>query len=410
MNCKHCHSEITHGLVDLSYAPNSNAMLVAEQLNKPEIFFPLKIYICSDCFLVQVDENITSEQFFNDEYTYFSSFSSSWLAHAKKYVDSMMKRFELNEDSFVLEIASNDGYLLQYFKDYKVPTLGIEPSANTANEAVKKGIETKVDFFSTSFAKDYLVKNGRKPDLIIGNNVLAHVPEINDFVGGMKIVLKEKGVITMEFPHLVKLINFCQFDTIYHEHYSYLSFFVVKRIFESKGLEIFDVEELPTHGGSLRIFARHKEDQSKEVSIRVHDMLQQELHAGINTLEFYQNFQTKVDTIKYNSLSFLIAQWHENKKVAGYGAAAKGNTLLNYLGIKGNNIIRFVADASPYKQNKFMPGSHIPVVNPDEIMKFKPDYLIIFPWNLKEEIQEQFSYIKDWGGKFVIFVPDLMIT
>jgi hypothetical protein len=410
MICRHCQSEITKVFVDLNYAPISNAMLGSNQLRLPECYYPLKVLICENCFLVQVEENSASDKFFNEEYTYFSSYSSSWLAHSKKYVDYMMNRFGFNESSLVMEIASNDGYLLQYFKDYRIPVLGIEPSANTAGEAIKKGIETRVDFFTSSFVEKQLIPTGTLADLIIGNNVLAHVPDINDFIKGMKIALKECGVITMEFPHLMKLITFCQFDTIYHEHYSYLSFYIVKKLFEQQGLEIFDVEELPTHGGSLRIFAKHKEDQSREINTNVIDLYKKEILAGVNTIFYYDDFQSRVDEIKFKALSFLIEQWYNKKKIAGYGAAAKGNTLINYLGIKGNDIIRFVADASPYKQSKFMPGSHIPVVSPDEILNFKPDYLIIFPWNLKDEIQEQFSFIKDWGGKFVIFVPDLEIT
>lgn len=409
MNCRHCNTELKHVFADLSFSPVSNAMLTNEMLNQPESYYPLKIFTCHNCWLVQVDEMQKADKIFDEEYTYFSSFSSSWLAHAKKYVDMMMDRFGFDKNSHVMEIASNDGYLLQYFKEYGVPVLGVDPTANTAQEAEKKGIETIVDFFGSGFAQTKLVANNRQSDLIIGNNVLAHVPDINDFVKGMKLALKTHGVITMEFPHLIRLMDECQFDTIYHEHFSYLSFYAVKRIFKKQGLEMFDVQEIPSHGGSLRIFAKHDNDSSHPIQPSVDNLIQKEIEVGVNTVDFYSGFQQRIDTIKYDALSFLIEQSRAGKKVIGYGAAAKGNTLLNYLGVKGRDMINFVVDASPYKQNKFLPGSHIPVFNKEEISIYKPDYVIILPWNLKKEISEQLSFIRDWGGKFVIFIPKTTI-
>lgn len=409
MKCRHCENEVNQVFVDLDYSPISNAMLTKEQLNEPEKYYPLKIFVCDKCYLVQIDEMKQADQIFDEEYTYFSSFSSSWLAHAKRYVEMMIDRFGYNEDSQIIEIASNDGYLLQYFKENNIPVLGIEPTANTAKAAVEKGIPTIVDFFYSFFAQKQLVEKGIKADLIIGNNVLAHVPRINDLVKGMKIALKERGVVTMEFPHLLKLVEECQFDTIYHEHFSYLSFHTVKKVFESQGLELFNVEEIPTHGGSLRIFAKHKEDHFKPLSPNVQELLDKEHKAGIDTLSYYEDFQGRVDEIKYSAIQFLLDQKKNGKKVIGYGAAAKGNTLLNYCGIKGNDLVNFVVDASPHKQNKYLPGTHIPVVDKDEIKKYKPDYVIILPWNLKTEISDQLSFIREWGGEFVIFIPELTI-
>ena len=407
MKCRHCNTELEHIFVDLVNCPPSNDMLIKEQLNEPEPYYPLKIFVCHNCFLVQVDEMKKADKIFDSEYTYFSSYSTSWLAHSKKYVDMMMGRFGFNENSLVIEIASNDGYLLQYFKEHNVPVLGVDPTANTAEVAIEKGIDTIVDFFGADFAKKQLVDKGIKGNLILGNNVLAHVPDINDFVKGMKLALKSNGIITMEFPHLMKLVEECQFDTIYHEHFSYLSFSVVKRIFEHQGLEMFHVEELPTHGGSLRIFAKHKEDKTKDISGNVTNLLKREEEVKIKSLEYYNNFQERVDKIKYNVWEFLIKARREGKKVIGYGAAAKGNTLLNYCGIKGNDLIQFVVDASPHKQNKYLPASHIMVKNLDSIAEYKPDYVIILPWNLKNEISEQLNYVKEWGGKFVTFIPEI---
>ncbi|MCP4310808.1 MAG: class I SAM-dependent methyltransferase [Bacteroidetes bacterium] len=409
MKCRHCQSDLKHIFVDLVNCPPSNAMLNEAQLNEPEVFYPLKIFVCDQCWLVQVDEMKSSQEIFDNEYTYFSSFSTSWLAHAKKYVDYMTERFGFNSESQVIEIASNDGYLLQYFKEKGIPVLGVEPTANTAAAAAEKGIESIVEFFGTNFSQERLVDRGIKADLILGNNVLAHVPDINDFVQGMKRALKEEGVITMEFPHLMKLVEENQFDTIYHEHFSYISFHAVSRVFESQGLEMFDVQEIPTHGGSLRIFAKHKEDKTKEISSNVAELLAKEAKAGMTTLEYYEGFQEVVDKIKYDAWSFLIEQKRAGKKVVGYGAAAKGNTLLNYCGIKGNDLISFVSDASPHKQDKYLPAARIPVLAPDKIREYQPDYVIIFPWNLSKEIGEQLSYIRDWDGKFAVFIPELTI-
>lgn len=409
MKCRHCKTELKHVFVDLVNCPPSNAMLKEEQLNEPESFFPLKIFTCHNCFLVQVDEMKKADEIFDAEYTYFSSFSTSWLEHSKKYVHMMIDRFGFNEKSQVIEIASNDGYLLQYFKEKNVPVLGVDPTANTAAAAIEKGIPTIIDFFGTAFAKKELVAKGIKGDLILGNNVLAHVPDINDFVRGMKTALADKGIITMEFPHLMRLVAEYQFDTIYHEHFSYLSFTAVKRIFESQDLEMFDVQELPTHGGSLRIFAKHKEDRTKEISPNVYDLLEREEQAGMKTLDYYNDFQEKVDNIKYDVWNYLIQIKKEGKKVIGYGAAAKGNTLLNYCGIKGTDLIQFAVDASPHKQNKFLPASHIPVKGLESIREYKPDIVIILPWNLKKEISEQLSYIREWGGKFVTFIPKINV-
>ncbi|MFI5203024.1 MAG: methyltransferase domain-containing protein [Flavobacteriales bacterium] len=407
MNCRFCEHILTHEFVDLANSPASNSYLSAGQLNEPETFYPLKVFVCEKCWLVQIDEYKKSNAIFNGEYAYFSSFSTSWLAHAKAYTDLMMQKLNLNTKSLVIEVASNDGYLLQYFKEKNIPVLGIEPTANTAEAAREKGIETLVDFMSEKFAVELAVKK-KKADLLLGNNVLAHVPDIIDFLKGMKTLLGEQGVITMEFPHVAQLIDNVQFDTIYHEHFSYLSFFTVKQMLESVGLIAFDVEELPTHGGSLRVYAAHKGDSSKKISANVEGLIAKELAVGINKVSYYSNFQSKVQKVKNDLLSFLLNQVKNNKTVAGYGAAAKGNTLLNYSGIK-NDLIQYVVDANPHKQGKFLPGSHIPIVNEAHLKTTKPDYVIIFPWNLKEEIMSQLNYIRNWKGKFVICLPQLSI-
>jgi len=409
MKCRHCKTKLNSVFADLDYSPISNAMLGKEQLHTPESYFPLKIFVCNNCFLVQVDEMEKADKIFDKEYTYFSSYSTSLLAHSKKYVEMMIERFKYNENSQVIEIASNDGYLLQYFKENNIQVLGVDPTENTANIAENKGIKTIIEFFGSEFAKSTLADKGTKADLILGNNVLAHVPDINDFVKGMKIALKDNGVITMEFPHLVRLIDDCLFDTIYHEHFSYLSFYAVNTIFRSQGLEMFDVEKISTHGGSLRIFAKHKEDTSKEISTNVAELLNNEIAKGITDISYYSGYQKRIEKIKYDTWSFLIEQKRKGKKVVGYGAASKGNTLFNYCGIKGTDLIKFVVDLSPHKQNKFLPGSHIPVVNEVTLKEEKPDYIIIIPWNLKDEITSQLSYIKEWDGKFVIFVPELLV-
>jgi SAM-dependent methyltransferase len=381
-------------------------MVKSHELNHPELYFPLKVFICESCWLVQVDEIEKAESIFNDEYTYFSSYSTSWLAHAENYANEMIKRFGFDHNSLVVEIASNDGYLLQYFKEKDIPVLGIEPTANTAEVAKQKGINSIVDFFGQKLAEVYLKG---KADLIVGNNVLAHVPDLNDFVKGVKIALKSNGVNTFEFPHLCKLVELNQFDTIYHEHFSYLSLTSLRSVFESQGLEIFDVQELSTHGGSLRIFTKHIEDKTKVILPSVDELLKKEKKLGVDTMSYYQGFQEKVDSIKNDFLSFLIAAKEEGKKVVGYGAAAKGNTLLNYCGIKGEDLIHFVVDKSPHKQNHFLPGSRISVVDEQKLKDFRPHYVIIFPWNLKDEICTQLSYIRDWDGKFVVAIPELTI-
>jgi ubiquinone/menaquinone biosynthesis C-methylase UbiE len=403
MNCRFCKSEVTDVFIDLGNAPASNSFLTKEELNEPETFYPLKVFTCSNCFLVQVDEYKKSDSIFDAGYVYFSSYSKSWLEHAKRYTDMMTKRFGFNNNSLVIEVASNDGYLLQYFKEKNIPVLGIEPTANTAKVAMDKGIESVTRFFGQQLATE-LAFTDRKADLLLGNNVLAHVPDIIDFVAGMKIVLKDQGVITMEFPHVYQLVENNQFDTIYHEHFSYLSFFTVKKIFESQGLEMFDVEEIPTHGGSLRIFAKHAEDSSKQVLPSVQNLLDKEKAAGLLSMDYYSSFSAKAFDVKLKFLEFLIDAKNKGKKVAGYGAAAKGNTLLNYCGVK-SDLVDYVVDANPTKRDKFLPGSHIPVVDEMYLKTRKPDYVIIFPWNIREEIMNQLSYIRDWNAKFLVPIP-----
>jgi hypothetical protein len=407
MKCRFCQTELKDVFIDLYNSPASNSFLTTEQLNEPEAYYPLKVFTCPKCFLVQVDEYKKSDDIFDSTYVYFSSYSKSWLEHAKKYTEKMIGRFGYNEQSQVIEIASNDGYLLQYFLEKKIPVLGIEPTANTAEVAKSKGIGSVVDFFGVRLAKELVAKN-IKADLLLGNNVLAHVPDIIDFTKGMKIILSDKGVVTMEFPHLVQLIENNQFDTIYHEHFSYLSFTTVKQVFEAAGLELFDVEEIPTHGGSLRIYAKHPADKSKAISENVAALLKKEKDKGVTDMNYYSGFQQRAFTIKTALLEFLTTQKKAGKKVAAYGAAAKGNTLLNYCGIR-SDLIDYVVDANPHKQNKYLPGSHIPVVNEDWLKKNKPDYVIIFPWNIKQEVQTQLSYIKEWGGRFVMAIPEFHI-
>ena len=408
MQCRFCKTELQHVFIDLVNSPASNSFLTSEQLNEPETFYPLKVYTCHNCFLVQVDEYKSSDAIFDSNYVYFSSYSSSWLKHASDYVDKMTERFGYNEDSLVIELASNDGYLLQYFLQKGIKVMGIEPAANTAEVAIGKGIKTVIEFFNAEVADRFANTWDVKADLLLGNNVLAHVPDIVDFVLGMKIILKDEGVVTMEFPHLMQLVDNNQFDTIYHEHFSYLSLYTVKQIFESQGLELFDVEELPTHGGSLRIYAKHIGDESKTISVNVAAVLKKETDKGLNTLAYYDKFQQKALKVKLDLTEFLITQKRDDKKVAAYGAAAKGNTLLNYCGIK-NDLVEFVVDANPHKQDKFLPASHVPVLNEQHIKEAKPDYIIILPWNLKDEISQQLRYAKDWGAKFVIAIPELEI-
>ena len=407
MNCRFCKTALVQEFVDLVNSPPSNSYLSFDQLNEPEAYFPLKLYVCNKCYLVQIDEHKKADEIFSKDYAYFSSFSTSWLAHSKMYTEEMIQRFGYNEQSLVIEVASNDGYLLQYFKEKKVPVLGIEPTESTAKVAREKGIESITEFFGVALAQKLTAQN-RKADLLLGNNVLAHVPDLNDFVGGIKIILKDRGVVTMEFPHLLQLVENNQFDTIYHEHFSYLSFITVQQIFKAHGLEIFDVQEIPTHGGSLRIFAKHLQDETKAMTPAVQVLIEKENKAGMKTTQYYQGFQKKVKKVKLDLLQFLIEKNSLGAKVAAYGAAAKGNTLLNYCGVK-SDLIRFVVDASPYKQGKFLPGSHIPVLTEDEIRKEKPEFIIILPWNIKDEIITQLGYIREWQGKFVVAIPELKI-
>ncbi len=405
-SCRFCSSKLNHTFADLGVSPLANSYLKEEQLSGMEPFFPLHVYVCEKCHLVQLPEFQSPETIF-DDYAYFSSYSDSWLKHAKDYTDLMVQRFGFDTRSAIVEIASNDGYLLQYFKEKAIPVLGIEPAKNVAEAAQKKGIPTISRYFGVDTAT-VLAAEKKHADLLIGNNVLAHVPNLNDFVKGMKIILKPDGIITMEFPHLMRLMEENQFDTIYHEHFSYFSFMTVKKIFAEHGLTVFDVEELSTHGGSLRIYARHHEDQSKPVGQRVKDLLNKEAAAGFNTLAHHLSFNPKVIAIKQDILDFMIQAKKAGKSIAGYGAPAKGNTLLNYCGIR-TDFIDYTVDRSPHKQALFLPGTHIPIYHPDKIVETKPDYLMILPWNLKDEIMAQMACIRDWGGKFVTFIPTTTI-
>ncbi len=407
MKCRFCNNQLRHEFIDLINAPPSNSFLKEKQLNEPEIFYPLRLFICDQCFLLQIDEYKKADEIFSENYIYLSSYTKSWLDHAKKYVDMITEKLKLDNNSRVIEIASNDGYLLQYFLKKDIPVLGIEPTSSTARLAIQKGIETIEEFFGETLAIELKNKN-IKADLIVGNNVMAHVPDINDFIKGLKIILKEDGVITIEFPHLLRLIEDCLFDTIYHEHFSYFSFITVKKIFEFHSLEIFDVDEIPTQGGSLRIYAKHIENKTRSISPNVTGLIKKEILNGLDRIEYYMNFQKKVDKIKYDLLKFLIERKENGKNIIAYGAAAKGNTLLNYCGIK-KDLIDYVVDRSPYKQGKFLPGNHIPVVKEIEIKKTRPEFILILPWNIKEEIMEQLKYIKEWDGQFIIPIPELEI-
>ena len=407
MKCRHCGNGSFIPFADLQNCPPSNSMLTIETLYAPETYYPLVVEVCDRCFLAQVDEHKAAEEIFDSDYTYFSSYSSSWLAHCRRFAGEAVERFGLGPGSRVIEVASNDGYLLQYFAAAGVPVLGIEPTANTAAAAQEKGIPTVVDFFGESFAQERLANQGVRGDLICGNNVFAHVPDINDFTAGLKAALAEGGVVSLEFPHLLKLLEEAQFDTIYHEHFSYLSLGATRSIFEAQGLKVFDVERLPTHGGSLRVFGAHAEDETRPVAAAVEAVLEEERGAGLFGRDVYEAFQTRIDRIRADFLSFLIEQRRAGKKVAGYGAAAKGNTLLNYCGIKGNELVRFVADLSPHKQGRFLPGSHIPVLAPGAIAEERPDFIVIFPWNIRAEVMEQLAFVREWGARFVVAVPRL---
>jgi SAM-dependent methyltransferase len=388
-------------------SPLSNSYLRAEELQKMEPYYPLHVYVCDDCFLVQLPEFQTPEIIFSD-YAYFSSYSDTWLKHAEDYTNAMISRFGYGgHDTRVIEIASNDGYLLQYFKKRSVTVLGIEPAQNVAQKANEAGIPTRVQFFGTRAAME-LSAEGQNADLLIGNNVLAHVPGLNDFVGGMKILLKQGGVITMEFPHLMRLIEQNQFDTIYHEHFSYFSFTTAEKVFSAHGLTLFDVDELPTHGGSLRIYARHEADTSKPISPKIIDLRAREEASGFTDLNYYLSFADKVKETKRDILEFLVKAKKEGKTIVGYGAPAKGNTLLNYCGVR-TDFIEYTVDRSPHKQGYYLPGTHIPVYHPLKINETRPDYVLIFPWNLKAEIMEQMALIRQWGGRFVTLIPEPMV-
>ena len=401
--CRFCGLDLKHTFVDLGMSPLANSYLGPEDLMRMEPHYPLGVYVCEGCYLVQLPVYQTPDDIFND-YAYFSSYSDSWLNHAKAYTELIVSRFGYGSDSQVVEIASNDGYLLQYFRDKSIPVLGIEPAYNVAQAATKAGIPTLVKYFGTETAME-LAAEDKQADLLIGNNVLAHVPELNDFVEGMKIILKKNGVITMEFPHLMRLIEENQFDTIYHEHFSYYSFTTVEQVFHHHALILFDVEELTTHGGSLRIYARHQDDNSKPIAERVLDLKNREQAAGVTRMNYYLSFAEKAKETKRAILEFLIKAKREGKTVAGYGAPAKGNTLLNYCGVR-TDFIDYTVDRSPHKQGQYLPGSHIPIFHPDKIMETRPDYLVILPWNLKEEIMGQMSHIREWGGRFVVLIPE----
>jgi hypothetical protein len=405
--CRFCNNRLEHSVIDLGMSPLCQKHVKPEHANDMEKFYPLHAFICDHCWLMQLEEFATPDEIFADDYAYFSSYSESWLLHARRYTDLMISRFNLNNYKLVAEIASNDGYLLQWFLHQNIPVLGIEPAANVAEAARAKGVRTEVEFFGLNTAKQLSVKYG-KADLLLGNNVLAHVPNINDFVAGMKEMLNTEGVITMEFPHLQRLIERNQFDTIYHEHFSYLSFVAVNRIFAHHGITLFDVEELPTHGGSLRIYGKHSDDIKKEVTKNVFELLQREIDLGFESLEFYSLFEEKVKETKRKILDFLIEAKRNGKIIIGYGAPGKGNTLLNYCGVR-TDFIDYTVDMSPHKQGNFLPGTHIPILHPDKIKETKPDYLFILPWNLKDEIMNQHNYIRQWGGKFVVPIPELMI-
>jgi SAM-dependent methyltransferase len=404
--CRFCGHGLEMIFVDLGMSPLANSYLTPAQLHHMEPFYPLRVYICTNCLLVQAEEFEGPESIFTN-YAYFASYSDTWLKHARAYAEMSVRRFGLDQQSLVLEIASNDGYLLQYFIANGIPVLGVEPAANVADAALKNGIPTMVRFFGEETARDLALK-GKKADLIVGNNVLAHVAKLNDFVQGMKIVLKPDGVITMEFPHLMRLMQENQFDTIYHEHFSYFSLIAVERIFAAHGLALFDVEEVPTHGGSLRIYARHTEDASKPTGQRVIDLRLREEDAGLSSLQGYLSFADKVKVTKYKLLNFLIKAKREQKSIVGYGAPAKGNTLLNYCGIR-SDLIDYTVDRSPHKQGHFLPGTHIPIYSPDKIKETRPDYLLILPWNLKDEVIDQMRHIRDWGGQFVVPIPEVQV-
>ncbi len=406
MKCRFCSKNIDKVFIDLGSTAISNAFLTEEEINQKECIYPLKVLVCDNCFLVQVDEFQKKEEIFASDYVYFSSVSDYWLAHSKRYVDKVIPLFNLNSDSLVVEIASNDGYLLQYFKARNIPVLGIEPTKSTADIAIKKGIDTIVEFFDEELAMK--LSAVKKADLILGNNVLAHVPDLNGFVRGLKILLKPAGVMTFEFPHLMKLIEKNEFDTIYHEHFSYFSFYFILKLFKFHGLEVFDVEELETHGGSLRIYIKHRENTELKNSEHIAELLNREFQLGVDKISSYIGFQESTNLIKYNFVSYIIGERMKHKKIVAFGAAAKGNTFLNYCGIK-SDIIECVVDDTPSKQGKFLPQCHIPVVSREYFNDNKPDIIIIIPWNFKKEIIEKLAFTKSWGAQLVTYIPEIEI-
>jgi len=408
VKCRHCSAVLTTTFLDLGSAPPSNAYLTSKTLHLPEKWFPLRVLVCTECWLVQTGEFAGAAGLFDADYAYFSSFSTTWLAHAERYVAEMTDRFSLDAKSHVVEVAANDGYLLQYFKKRGIPCLGVEPTAGTAAAARGKGVSVIQDLFGVRLARE-LAAQGLQADLVVANNVLAHVPDINDFVAGFSVILKPAGIATFEFPHLLRLVAENQFDTIYHEHFSYLSLHAVKRIFEHNGLNVFDVEELPTHGGSLRVFAQRKDTGRCATTSHVSELLQRETSAGVTTTCFYSDFQPKADKVKNDLLAFLIEAKRDGRRVAGYGAAAKGNTLLNYAGVRPD-LLPWVVDRNPTKQGKYLPGSRIPIVAEMHIREIRPDYVVILPWNLREEVMVQLAYIREWGGRFVTAVPQLEVA
>lgn len=407
MNCRHCHTPLSHTFLDLGNAPPSNAYLTAEKLSAPEMWFPLRVLFCEKCWLVQTEDFTEREALFTEDYGYFSSMSVSWLAHAKAYAETMTDRFGLGASSKVLEVASNDGYLLRNFLADGIPCLGVEPTHACAEASRVLGIETVEEFFGVETAQK-LRAQGHASDLTVANNVLAHVPDINDFVGGFAEILKDEGVSTFEFPHFLNLVQKNQFDTVYHEHFSYLSLTAVQAVFETNGLSIFDVEEIPTHGGSLRVYAQRTATGKRPVSVAVTALLATEKEAGMQTMGFYEGFQLRAETVKDDFMAFLIDAKRAGKTVAAYGAAAKGNTLMNFAGVRPD-LISFVVDRSPEKAGKYMPGSRMPIVDEASIRQVKPDYVVVLPWNIRDEIAEQIAYIRDWGGCFVVAVPELEI-
>ncbi len=406
MNCRHCGTPLTHTFLDLGFAPPSNAYLTADDLARPEVYYPLKIKVCDQCWLVQTEDYAEADELFNADYAYFSSTSTSWLRHARDYSERMIADLALDQSSHVIEVASNDGYLLKNFVAAGIPCLGIEPTASTAAAAEQLGIPVMREFFGEALGQQ-LAALGKQADLIAGNNVYAHVPDINDFTRGLKSALKPGGSITLEFPHLMRLIEHTQFDTIYHEHFSYLSLYTVQRIFAAAGLRIFNVEELPTHGGSLRIHGCHAEDVRPEQPA-VGAILEAELASGLRDIATYQTFQSRADKVKDDLLEFLIEQKRAGKKVAAYGAAAKGNTLLNYAGVK-HDLLPYVCDAALAKQGKYLPGSHIPILPPVSLTEQKPDYVLILPWNIADEVKAQLADVASWGAAFVTAIPELSI-